>query len=82
MKNIQISSPETDRKVARPASIIFMVCAWLFMAVFLAWVLYCAHSYDSPWDVWTYVFVGIPVLALFIIPIQLVRYIREKRTSQ
>jgi len=81
MKNIQISSPETDRKIARPASIIFMIVAWLFMAGFLAWLLYCAHTYDDPWNIVTCIFGGVCLIVLLIIPIQLVRYFRDKRTS-
>jgi len=82
MKNIQVSSPETDRKVARPVSFVFMIAVWLFMAAFLTWLIYLIHTSEDNANIATYVLAGISVFVLFIIPIQLVLYFREKGTSR
>jgi len=81
--NVQLSSRETDRKIAWPASVAFMIVAWLFMAAGLAWFLIAGFRPDAgEWSVWAYVFVGIFLVAVVLIPIQLVRYFREKRASK
>jgi hypothetical protein len=77
MKNIQISSPETDRKIARPASIIFMVLAWLFLAGFWTWAF--IEGSPESWGVVEYTLLSISALAFLVIPFQLVRYFRQKR---
>ena len=86
MKNplkVQLSSGETDRKIAWPASVAFMIVAWLFMATGLVWFLIAGFRPDAgEWTVWAYVFVGIFLLAVVLIPIQLARYFREKRVSR
>jgi hypothetical protein len=79
MKNVQISSPETDRKIARPASIIFMGVTWLALAAALVWALRRGHSDGSDWNAIEIILVGICIVALVVIPIQVVRYFREKR---
>ena len=86
MKNplkVQLSSPETDRKIAWPASVAFMIVAWIFMAGDLTWFLVTGLQPDAgEWGLWAYAFVGIFLMAVVIIPIQLVRYFREKRLSR
>jgi len=78
MKNIQLSSPETDRKIARPASIIFMSVAWLAFAGLLTWTLFSwKHSEHIHWGIFAG-WVGFLLVPLLLIPIQLVRYFREK----
>jgi hypothetical protein len=47
MKSIQISSPETERKIACLASAAFMILAWLFVAWFLARV--CMEGHPVAW---------------------------------
>lgn len=79
MKNVQISSPETDRKIARPASIVFMIIAWLALVAALIWAFHEGHSDGGDWNMVEIVIIGIFILALVLIPIQLARYFREKR---
>ena len=78
MKNIEIFSKETERKIVWLPSVLFMVGAWLFLAAILALVLHTVYSDDSPWELWTYLYVCIPSVLLVLIPIQLVRYFRER----
>jgi ABC-type uncharacterized transport system permease subunit len=81
--NVQLSSRETDRKIAWPASVAFMIVAWLFMAAGLAWFLVEGFRSDAgEWSVWAYVLVGIFLVVVVLVPIQLVRYFREKRASK
>jgi hypothetical protein len=72
MKNFQISSSETDRKILRQSSIIFMVSTWLFLLGFWAWVL--AKSRSDGWGVVVveYMAVCLGLFAFFYIPLQLV----------
>jgi membrane protein YdbS with pleckstrin-like domain len=79
MKNVQISSPETDRKIARPASIVFMSIAWLALVAALIWAFRYGHSDGSDWNAVEIIIVGILLAALVLIPIQLVRYFRQKQ---
>src|SRR4051794_15814255 len=72
MKNIQISSPKTDEKVARPASIIFMILAWCFLAFFFGWAF--LEGEPRSWSPVVWVLVSIGMIALPLIPFQLVRY--------
>jgi hypothetical protein len=78
MKNIEIISPKTERKIVWFPSIVFMVAAWLFLAAIVVLVLHSAYSDDSPWELGTYLSVCIPSLLLVLIPVQLVRYFRER----
>lgn len=78
MKNVQISSPETDRKIARPASIIFMSIAWLALAAALIWAFRHGHSDGSDWNAVEMIIAGVLLVALVLIPIQLLRYFRKK----
>lgn len=78
MKNIQISSPETDRKIARPGSIIFMCAAWLFMAGLLSWIICQWHDWAMFLDVWLDILFALFLVPLVLIPIQVVRYFRQK----
>jgi hypothetical protein len=78
MKNTQLSSPETDRKIAWSASVIFMVVAWLSLAGFLTLAFVAGpHS----WGILECSLVGVSFLAFLLIPFQLVRYFREKWMS-
>ena len=79
MKNIRIPSPETDRRIARPASIVFMIMAWLGMAallvdMFVLWPTPAIFLY--PWFSVLFVLFLVP---LVLIPVQVVRYFRQKR---
>ena len=80
MKNIQVSSPETGRKIARLASIIFMTLAWLALAAALIWGLRYGHSDGdgNSWNALESFVLGICLTALVFIPIQLVRYFRQR----
>jgi hypothetical protein len=77
MKNIQISPPQADRKIARPASVIFMGLAWVFLVGFWTWAFIDGNP--ETWGVLEYALVCISVLAFLFIPLQLVCYIREKQ---
>src|SRR5271163_944353 len=79
MKSIQISSPQTERKVACLASVAFMVAAWLLLAGFLVWAFIAAHPNWWGGKEWCIVLLGL--LALLLIPFQLARYFREMRTG-
>ena len=79
MKNFQISSSETDRKIARPASVIFMALAWLGMAGLLFYILLLRHSEYYPFTIWDLILIGLFLVPLVLIPIQIVRYFRQKR---
>jgi hypothetical protein len=78
VKNVEIISKETERKIVWLPSVIFMVAAWLFLAAVVALVLHSVSSDDSPWELWTYLYVCIPSVLLVLIPIQLVRYFRGR----
>jgi membrane protein YdbS with pleckstrin-like domain len=78
MKNIEIISRETERKIMWLPSIIFMIAAWVFLAAIVVMVLDSVYSDDSPWELWTYLYVCIPSVFLVLIPIQLVRYFRQR----
>lgn len=80
MKNNRISSPDTDRKIAWFASVVFMILAWLFLVGFLAFAFIAGRP--ATWGFLEYGAVGIAFLALLFIPFQLLRYLREKRTSR
>jgi hypothetical protein len=77
MKNIQISSPETDHKIARLSSIIFMALAWLFLAGIWMWAF--IEGDPKNWGILEYTLVCISALAFLFIPFQLMRYFRDKR---
>ncbi len=77
--NVRLTSPETDGKIARPASIIFMIVAWLFFAICLTFIVIVSRQPDAgSWDAMGFIIVGGFVLGLVLIPIQLVRYFRSR----
>ena len=80
MKNIQLSSPETDRKIARPLSILFMSVAWLSLAGLLWWILAASRLPDKEfhWTKFDFIVIAIFLVPLVLIPVQLVRYFRGK----
>ena len=84
MKNIQFSSPETDRRIMLRVSFAFMVLLWLGCVAVLALIGRAAYTDDMfHWDTKRYLVAGCcSVLSLVVIPIQLVRYIREMRASR
>src|SRR5204863_2515784 len=83
MKDIQFSSPETDRKIAWSASVIFMLFAWIFMAAGLVWFMIAGLQPDAgKWSALAYVIVGIFLVVVVLAPIQLVRYLHERRRQR
>ena len=73
--NVQISSPETDRKIAKPASVIFMSMAWLFLTALVIWLLVDSFG-AKPHSSGLLLFIlGFYVV---LIPIQLARYFRSR----
>jgi hypothetical protein len=78
MKYMPMFSPEIDRKIARPGSIIFMILAWLGMlALLIYWfVLFSAAIFLY---VWFDVLFALFLVPLILIPVQVVRYFRQKR---
>jgi len=81
MKRINIFVQEKVRKVAWHGSVVFMIVAWLFLAALLTWVVLKAwlESYFSEWSFGAYFFLAVYLFVLVMIPVQLVRYFREKR---
>ena len=82
LRNIQFSSPEADRKVMLSASFFVMVLIWILCVTILAFIGLAALSSDTfVWDTEHWVVVAVlSILSLVIIPIQLVRYVRERKT--
>jgi hypothetical protein len=80
MKNIQLSSPERDRKVSRLLSIVFMSVAWLFLAGLRTWILATSRLPDKKfhWTKFDFIVISVFLVPLVLIPIQLVRYFRGK----
>jgi len=79
MKNIQNSSPEPDRKIARPASIIFMSLAWFGMAALLIYLFVLWPTPVIFLYIWFDVLLALFLVPLVLIPIQVVRYFMQKR---
>jgi hypothetical protein len=84
MKGIHIFSPEIDRKVVWYCSVIFMVLAWLLLAVPWGFIVVASIFEWSKTGVtelvWeAYVLLAAYLVVLIVIPIQLVRYFRERR---
>jgi len=75
MKNIRVSSVETDRKIARIISIIFMILVGLFLVSFWTLVLL---TQKSNWDAIEIFLFASSVPAVILIPFQLVRYWHSK----
>ncbi len=83
-RNIQFSSPEADRRVMLPVSFFVMALIWILGVTVLVFIALAVHSSDSfDWDRKRCVIVAsLSVLSLVIIPIQLVRYVRQMRASR
>jgi membrane protein YdbS with pleckstrin-like domain len=78
--NIQFSTPEADRKVLLWVSIPLMFLFWVFLAAVLAVTLKMIFSEEIDWGLLQFAFtIFLAVLVVFLIPFQLVRYIRELR---
>ena len=80
-RNIQFTSPETDRKVMLPASFFVMLLIWILCVTVLVFIGLAAFSRDTfVWDTEHKLIVAsLSILSVVIIPIQLVRYVRERR---
>lgn len=77
--DVQLSSPETDRKIALPASIIFMSLAWVFFTGSLLWLLVAGVFADlRSWSLPMCLIVGLLGLGFVLVPVQLVRYFRSR----
>ena len=77
-QNMHIISLETDRKIARLGSIVFMCLAWLGMAALLIYWL-VLFSPTIFLYVWFDVLFALFLVPLVFIPIQVVRYFRQNR---
>jgi hypothetical protein len=77
MKKFQIFSTEKDRKIAWLISVIFLSVAWLVFAAILVWAVLagCVGGGDDPIII---VLGSLLIAGLILIPIQLVRYFRQK----
>jgi len=76
---VQLSSPEADRKIAGPASVIFMSVAWLFLTACLIWLLVGSFGAEKgSWSPLMFLIVGVLGLCVALIPVQLVRYFRSR----
>jgi succinate dehydrogenase hydrophobic anchor subunit len=84
MKNIEFSSPETDRRIMLRVSFAFMALLWLFCIAVLALIARAAYTDDMfHWDTKRYLVAGCcSLLSLVVIPIQLARYVRQMRASR
>jgi hypothetical protein len=83
-RNVQFSSPETDRKVMLPVSFFVMALLWVLCATILIFIHLAADSAESfDWEAKHWVIVtALVVLTVVIIPIQLARYVRQMRASR
>jgi len=81
-RNIEFTSPEADRKVMLTVSFFVMLLMWMFFVTLLVCMGRAAFSSETfVWDaVVILIFAALSVLSLVIIPIQLVRYVREWRS--
>lgn len=84
MKNVQISSPnqqvatEKDDKIAWRSSVAFMIMAWLFLGGFLVWAFRRGLGW---WNNSEWAFASISLWAFVMIPVQVIRYFRERQKS-
>jgi len=82
IRNIQLSSTETDRKVMLRVSFVVLILLWLLAVAMLTlgWLLQTTDS-KFVWDA-RHLAPGVllTLLCLLIIPIQLRRYLRELRS--
>ena len=78
ISNIQLTSPEADRRVMLWISICLMISFWLLLAYFclVSW-----HAvFTDEWDIRRFgMAVSVTVLVVFGIPFQFSRYFRELR---
>jgi len=82
IRNIQLSSTETDRKVMLRVSFVVLILLWLLAVTILifGWLLQTTDS-EFIWDAQRLApGVLLALLCLFVIPIQLRRYLRELRS--
>jgi hypothetical protein len=84
MKNIHIFSPDKDRKIARYCSVIIMALAWLFLAALFIWLplkqgLQSGFSSLGSLEWEAYCLWIVYLFVLVMIPVQMVRYFRDKR---
>jgi hypothetical protein len=81
MRGIHIFSPEKDRKIAWYCSVIFMTLAWLFLAGMWVWIVVwnlLSHNFSSiEWE--GYCMLAVYLFVVIMIPVQVVRYFREKK---
>jgi hypothetical protein len=85
LHNIQFTSPEADRRVMLRVSFAIMGLFWIFCVTMLASVVLAAFSSNdgSYRDTEKAVFItSLSLLSAVIIPIQLVRYVRELRAPR
>jgi len=76
MKHVRFM-PKTDRKIAWLGSIIFMSAAWLALAAILVWAILNGWTGGGD-DPIIPVLGGLLITALMLIPVQLIRYFRQK----
>jgi hypothetical protein len=81
MKSTHLFSPEKGRKVTWYGSVAFMVLAWLSLATLWIWIIARAwlQSYFDAWTFGAYLLMSVYLFILIMIPVQLRRYIRERR---
>jgi hypothetical protein len=81
MRGIHIFSPEIDRKIAWYGSVAFMVLAWLLLAGGWIWIVawnLLSHNFSSiEWE--GYCILAVYLFVVIMIPVQVLRYFREKR---
>jgi len=83
MRNIHIFSAEKNRKIGKYCSIGFMILAWLVLAgLFVMVPVWSGFKYgfdfsSVEWD--GYCIWGVFLFVLVMIPVQLVRYFRDKK---
>ena len=81
MKHIHIFSPDKDRKIGWYGSVVFMVLAWVFLAGLwigiVVWDWLHGYLFSLEWE--AYCVLAVFLFVVILIPVQLVRYFREKR---
>ena len=80
MKNMQIFSPQTESKATLWISIVLMSFVWLCLASVLTLISLEAFALLVSWNILLIVFVAfLFVVVAYLIPLQLIRYVRKLR---
>jgi hypothetical protein len=80
IQDIQFFSSKTESKATLWISILLMGLAWLVLAAILTLISLEAFALLVSWNILLFAFVGfLFVIVAYLIPLQLIRYIRKLR---